>query len=245
MIDFKTLTADFPEETWRWRIQQAGLKKDGKPWARIIPYVDARDIQERLDQVAFPQNWQVAYEFHQKGVLATLSLRIDASWVTKQDGSDETEIEPFKGGISRALVRAASVWGIGRHLYDTPVTFATFVDQKTPDAQYVKIDSQHFYWVLPELKHQIDPVKPKGEDVPMASGALPSVHSPLPGYKIPFGKFKDKPIESIPLGDLVSYKNYLIKSSEQTKNPLSKMAIEFCQKVEALETGFTEDDISF
>ncbi len=45
---------------------------------------------------------------------------VSGEWVEKQDGSGPTDMEPFKGGISGALKRAAVAWGIGRELYRYP-----------------------------------------------------------------------------------------------------------------------------
>jgi hypothetical protein len=50
-------------------------------------------------------------------VLASLSLRIDGEWISKEDGADSPEREPVKGALSNAFKRACAVWGIGEHLY--------------------------------------------------------------------------------------------------------------------------------
>lgn len=36
----------------------------------------------------------------------------------KEDGVGNTDYESIKGGISSAFKRVASIWGIGRYLYD-------------------------------------------------------------------------------------------------------------------------------
>jgi hypothetical protein len=113
----KDLSGPFEPKYIQWRVGRAGIS-GGKPWARVLAYVDARAIQERLDQVCGPDNWKVEYQPVGKGFLCGLSIKCENEWVTKWDGSDETDIEAFKGGISKSLVRAASVWGIGRYLYD-------------------------------------------------------------------------------------------------------------------------------
>lgn len=38
-------------------------------------------------------------------------------WLEKTDGAENTDYEPVKGGLSDAMKRAASQWGIGRYLY--------------------------------------------------------------------------------------------------------------------------------
>ncbi len=89
-----------------------------------LAYVDARAVMGRLDEVCGMANWQAFYEFHDNGIACRLLIKVDNEWITKMDGSPETKVESFKGGISKALVRAASAWGIGRYLYDLGTQFA-------------------------------------------------------------------------------------------------------------------------
>jgi hypothetical protein len=144
--DLKKLSAPFPDEEIDWKVQRCGLRGND-PWAVVVPYVDARAIMKRLDDVAGPENWQTKLLPTANGMLCELSLRINGEWVAKMDGSDETDYEPFKGGISKALVRAAVHWGIGRDLYNLPDTFAKFVEKSTPGARWAKIDGKEFWWV--------------------------------------------------------------------------------------------------
>ena len=144
--DLSRLSAPFPLEEIDWRIQRSGVK-NGEPWAIVVPYVDARAIMRRLDEVACPEHWETKMLATPKGIFCELSLRIDGEWVTKTDGSEETEWESFKGGISKALVRAAVQWGIGRDLYQLPTIFAEFVERGTTGARYAKIDGDEFWWV--------------------------------------------------------------------------------------------------
>lgn len=46
-----------------------------------------------------------------------LSIKIDGEWVTKWDGSDATNTEEIKGGLSDSFKRAATKWGIALYLY--------------------------------------------------------------------------------------------------------------------------------
>lgn len=153
-IEFKALTEPFEPKCVLWRVGRAGLTNDGKPWAMVLAYVDARAIQERLDQVCGPENWKVEYQPVGKAFLCGLSIKCGVEWVTKWDGSDETDIEAFKGGISKSLVRAASVWGIGRYLYDLPDGWATFTLETKNAYGRAEIPAKSgkwFGWHPPEL----------------------------------------------------------------------------------------------
>lgn len=113
---FDKLSAPFPVDAIHWRAQT--LTRDGDK-ALALAYIDARDVMDRLDEVAGPANWATTYEETAKGrVLCRLSLRIDGEWIMKTDGAGDTDVEGEKGAISDALKRAAVSWGIGRYLYD-------------------------------------------------------------------------------------------------------------------------------
>lgn len=151
-IDLKALAAPFPADDIDWRVGRSGMR--GKnPWAMVLAYVDARAIQNRLDEVCGPANWKPEYQLVSGGFLCGLSIRIGGEWITKWDGSDETDVEAFKGGISKALVRAASVWGVGRYLYDLGTSWADFneVTKDKKGAREVKIDNNYYYWIPPAL----------------------------------------------------------------------------------------------
>jgi hypothetical protein len=167
-IDLSKLADKFHEKDLDWRAQRTGLTKDGSPWAIVVPYVDARAIMDRLDAVVGPGNWQDEYEPSGKGFICSLGIKIDGEWVWKQDGSDETDIEPFKGGLSKALVRAAVKWGIGRYLYDMKEEFADFaqVDKKTKGAKGAKIKEETYYWLPPKVPGWALPSKGKEDKKP-------------------------------------------------------------------------------
>lgn len=123
-IDFRALQAFFGADEIEWRIQAAG-EKNGRVWAICVPYVTNRAIQQRLDNVVGPENWQ--NEFRpgpDGGVACGLSVRVGEGWVTKWDGAENTDVEGVKGGLSGAMKRAAVQWGIGRYLYTLDESFA-------------------------------------------------------------------------------------------------------------------------
>ncbi len=144
----------FAPEDIEWRVQQAG-EKNGKPWARVLAYVTNRAIQDRLDEVLGPENWQNAFrEGPAGGVVCGLTLRVEradgsAEWVTKWDGAENTDVEPVKGGLSNAMKRAAVQWGIGRYLYDLDEGWARVHEGGRFSAKAK--DGAWFKWDPPEL----------------------------------------------------------------------------------------------
>jgi hypothetical protein len=148
----RALKEPFPPEDLEWRVQQCGVK-DGRPWAMVLTYINARAIMDRLDEVVGPKNWSARYTKQDTGFLCDLAVRVDGEWIVKSDGSDATDIEPFKGGISGAIKRAAVLWGIGRYLYRLDSGFARCSKEKFHGSikGYHKETKTEFYWSPPEL----------------------------------------------------------------------------------------------
>lgn len=143
MIDFKKLYEPFSSKDLLWRI---GSKNDTKTRAQMLIYVDARTVQDRLDAVVGPQNWQFSTRsiksnrtvkkpngvkeiIETNTIIGRLGIYDEEKdrWIWKEDGAENTEIEASKGGISDAFKRAAVQFGIGRYLYDAN-EFDTWVD---------------------------------------------------------------------------------------------------------------------
>lgn len=89
-----------------------------------VPYVRAVPLQNRLDDVIGPPNWQTEYAAignpHDKDpycFICRLSLNFgDQGWIHKSNGAGITQFASVKGGLSDSFKRAASAWGIGRYL---------------------------------------------------------------------------------------------------------------------------------
>jgi hypothetical protein len=93
--------------------------------ALALAYVDARVIQDRLDEVCGVAGWQDSYRVLPEGaVVCRLRLKIGDQWITKVDvGSPSGQPDNgdrTKAAFSDALKRAAVKFGIGRYLYRLP-----------------------------------------------------------------------------------------------------------------------------
>lgn len=151
MTLMQALKAPFPEKDIEWRLAQCGKSGD-KIWAQCLAYIQARAVMDRLDEVVGPERWRVNYNILPSGVICKLGVEFAGTWVDKEDGSDVTDIEAFKGGISSALKRAGSAWGVGRYLYDLEAGFAEIVEKKADGARYGKTkEGAVFYWHPPKL----------------------------------------------------------------------------------------------
>ena len=113
-----------PFKTIKWRVQSFSKNK---PLAICIPYIDARDVMNRLDDVVGVENWQCDYK-EIKGVMycgIAINLYYDSDeevkepfWVWKWDAGSESQVEKEKGEASDAFKRAFVKWGGARDLYE-------------------------------------------------------------------------------------------------------------------------------
>lgn len=122
---------DIPIDRVEWRVDGKPTGEGSKARCRFVPYLDARDIAELLDQWVGPANWRDAYEAitidGKFGLLCHLSVRDPETgeWVTKTDVGVPSNFEGQKGAVSDAFKRAGCLkWGVGRNVYELPTLWA-------------------------------------------------------------------------------------------------------------------------
>jgi len=107
------------EIPFKWRVQSAN-----QYGASCVAYIDARQVQDLLDEVCGEHNWQCKYEEHKGNLFCSIGINIDDNpndWVWKSDCGVESNVEKQKGEASDAFKRAAVMWGVGRFLYSMPI----------------------------------------------------------------------------------------------------------------------------
>ena len=126
----KDLKAPFPESEINVRV--GGTFRGGASGI-ALPYIDARQVMERLDKVVRPQNWSDSYKvIDNQSVVCELTI----FGITKSDAgqarADNTtgEVKALKAAVSDAFKRAAVKWGIGQFLYSLPVQFEDLKNKK-------------------------------------------------------------------------------------------------------------------
>src|SRR5439155_23109595 len=103
--------------------------------AMALAYVDARVVQNRLDEVLGVDGWQDDYECLADGsVVCRLRLRMGGDWITKVDVGGPSEQpdggDRLKAAFSDALKRAAVKFGVGRYLYRLPTQWMDYDPQR-------------------------------------------------------------------------------------------------------------------
>lgn len=178
-MDLAILKRKFPEEDIEWRIGHARIDNQDNVRASVLAYVDARAVQDRLDELGTTnvkiEHLPVIAGNELKGFLCTIGILAsrDSSriaieeFVNKTDGADLTQIEGFKGGLSKALVRTASLWGIGRYLYELPRMNAVILDRWEEGAKKGRVQSRQggvsvdFWWKPPRMPRAFLPEAPQ------------------------------------------------------------------------------------
>ncbi|MGL5440426.1 MAG: Rad52/Rad22 family DNA repair protein [Filifactoraceae bacterium] len=193
---------------------KVGATNADKTKGLALTYVQARAIQNRLDEVVGFENWRVSYKEIEKGYLATLEIRIGGEWIAKQDGANQTDFEAIKGGISSAFKRVASVWGIGRYLYDVE---SQWLPIKSKGKGYDFVSTPNFGNTQQELKVETNEeiIEPK-QEVQKQPETKEEKTKKAKSMIIPFGKFKGKTLEQV-LGEEETYLKFLAQTSKDKK----------------------------
>lgn len=145
---FDKLSQPFSQRALEWKV---GRKNQDRTLGIALPFLKFQAVASRLDEVLGPQNWDNTYKPGPAGgVVCNIRLRIDGEWLSKENGAENTDYEPVKGGLSDAFKRAAVMWGIGRYLYNYR-------------AVAVPLDENQRMMSLPLLPDELLPVEERGQ----------------------------------------------------------------------------------
>jgi len=174
-IDLKQLKADMP---YKWKPNNAMGKK-----MNCVAYVDSRQVQDKLDDVCGPQNWQDDYKVINGNMYAGVGINVsetteDPQWVWKWDCGTESNTEKEKGESSDAFKRAAVKWGVGRFLYTLDMVL---LDQKEYNGRQRTCDkSGKILWTGDDITKYINNMN-KAKQGNYAPKQPSTEHVPTPG----------------------------------------------------------------
>jgi hypothetical protein len=128
--------------------------------ALALAYVDARVIQDRLDEVLGVEGWQDEYQLLPDGsVMCKLRLKLGGEWVTKVDVGSPSEQpdggDRLKAAFSDALKRAAVKFGVGRYLYRLQSQWVDYDPAKKQFAQTPQLPA----FALPRRQEEAKPTR--------------------------------------------------------------------------------------
>ena len=144
------LAEPFDPADVKWKPQQIKGNR-----ALALCFIDARLIQDRLDEVVGVENWQDKYNVLPDGsVVCELSINFASPvdiprWIVKTDVGSLSEQpdagDRLKAAFSDALKRAAVKFGIGRYLYRLKPDWVDYDPAKKQLAQVPGMPE----WALP------------------------------------------------------------------------------------------------
>lgn len=181
----KRLHEPFNAKEIEWKIQ---VTSQDKKRGMAVAYMDARAVQKRLDEVVGAFNWKNVYSlWHDNSQICGISIFNDdrSEWITKFDGAENSDIEPIKGGLSDSFKRAATVWGIGRYLYDIEGVWVEIEPKGKSFAikqnQYSKLESEYNNAV-----NRIFSLKPTQQNVQQTAAPKANTETTAPAneYKV-------------------------------------------------------------
>ena len=81
------------EIPFKWRVQSSNAYG-----ASRVAYIDARQVQDLLDEVVGAENWQCKYEEHKNNMFCSIgiytgSTNASLTWVWKSDCGTESQVE--------------------------------------------------------------------------------------------------------------------------------------------------------
>lgn len=125
----------FPSEEVNFLPITFGKNNQGQTTALSAPFVNARQVQRRLDEVVGADGWQTQYEILSNGsVVCKLSVLFGDRWVSKEDVGSPSEQpddgDRIKAAFSDAFKRAAVCFGIGRYLNDVKNLWLPYDSQR-------------------------------------------------------------------------------------------------------------------
>lgn len=128
LITRLALLNPFPAESVKWLPRNVKGNR-----CLAMPYIDARLVMDRLDEVIGVGNWSDEYEFATNGCsICKLTVKMPGTGdvVTKCDVGSPSEQpdsgDKLKAAVSDALKRTAVKFGIGRYLYRIPPQWADY-----------------------------------------------------------------------------------------------------------------------
>jgi hypothetical protein len=119
----KGLREPFDPADVDFRVQGRANEQTGR--AQVVAYIDARMVQDRLDEVVGAGNWSFDWEpvVVDKGEIMVTKGTLTINGVSKSDAGTASNFEQSLGAVSHCFKRAAVHWGIGRYLYDLPMNW--------------------------------------------------------------------------------------------------------------------------
>lgn len=123
------LNNPFPQEALEWRPGQKS--RDGKR-AQALAYADPRVYEDRLNEVC-QENWSVTFKpWGETRIICELTIfGVTRTSTGEFDDGKKNAIAEGTVAEAQAFKRACSKFGLGRYIYDIPLTWVDFDKEKS------------------------------------------------------------------------------------------------------------------
>lgn len=180
------LAEPFPVEAVSWR---AGSVSRDKKRAQALPYAEPRVYEDRLNALC-PGLWSVAFRpWGESRIICELTLGAEGedgalTYSTRASTGEENDgFAPGTAAEAQAFKRACSKFGLGRYLYDIPISWMDYDDASRKLLATPSLPKRF----LPEPPHaaraQRAPAQAEGARLlppPAPTAASPEVPAPAP-----------------------------------------------------------------
>jgi hypothetical protein len=195
----KGLREPFDPADVDFRVQGRVNEQTGR--AQVVAYIDARMVQDRLDEVVGAGNWSFDWEpvVIDKGEVQVAKGTLTILGVSKADAGTASNFEQSLGAVSHCFKRAAVHWGVGRYLYDLPMSWVQVEKNGRISDQLLR--ELRSKLPVPEEKASSDNGRPRRSVAaarvsPVAAQTAPAAPSSAPAAKASSAKGTDEPAAS-------------------------------------------------
>jgi hypothetical protein len=195
----KGLREPFDPADVDFRVQGRVNEQTGR--AQVVAYIDARMVQDRLDDVVGAGNWSFDWEpvVIDKGEVQVAKGTLTILGVSKADAGTASNFEQSLGAVSHCFKRAAVHWGVGRYLYDLPMSWVQVEKNGRISDQLLR--ELRSKLPVPEEKASSDNSRPRRSVAaarvsPVAAQTAPATASAAPAAKASAAKGTDEPAAS-------------------------------------------------
>ena len=151
------LSQPFPATAVCWR---AGSTTRDKKRAQALPYAEPRVYEDRLNTVC-PGDWECRFVPWGERLICELTIH---GVVRSSTGEENDGFAPGTATEAQAFKRACSKFGLGRYLYDIPIQWVEYDDQKKRLCEVPELPAK-FLPTLPlseqekaDLEHTVVPI---------------------------------------------------------------------------------------
>jgi hypothetical protein len=122
------LSEPFAKEDIAWR---AGATSRDKKRAQALPYAEPRVYEDRLNEVC-PGDWSVIFKpWGESRIICELTIHsVTRSSTGEFDDGKKNAVAEGTVAEAQAFKRACSKFGLGRYLYEIPIQWMEFDDEK-------------------------------------------------------------------------------------------------------------------